>query len=195
MVDDLDTVVEGLSGRPATLLQLEHALRGRGAAVLILILSVPFILPIPVPLLATVCGVPMVVMGLRMMIAKDGRLPRFAHRHELSSDMIRRIAKGLRKLLKPVAFLYRPRLGVIFWPVSWRLTGLSIFLAAFMLSLPIPIPFANMIPAIGLIHLAAGLIQRDGLAILVGHAFTLGAYLYLYFIWDTAIEILSKLIS
>jgi len=83
---------------------------------------------------------------------------------------------------------------VMFWPLAWRLTGLSIFLAAFMLSLPIPIPFANMIPAIGLIHLAAGLIQRDGLAILVGHAFTLGAYLYLYFIWDTAIEILSKLI-
>lgn len=63
---------------------------------------------------------------------------------------------------------------------------------AWLLSLPIPVPFADMIPALGRIHLAAGQGQRDGLAVLIGHVFALGAYLYMFFIWDTALAVLRE---
>ncbi|MEQ9461274.1 MAG: exopolysaccharide biosynthesis protein [Phycisphaeraceae bacterium] len=146
--DDLDQFVASRNGQDVTLADVENALRGRWAAVLILVLSMPFIFPIPIPLLATVCGLPMFAIGLRLLLAREPRLPAYAYRHQLSANTLSRIASGLRRLLTPLAWLYLPRLAPLFWPIAWRMTGLSIAMAALMLSLPLPIPFANMIPAL-----------------------------------------------
>ncbi|WP_428386187.1 exopolysaccharide biosynthesis protein [Mucisphaera sp.] len=190
--DDLDQFVTSRDGQDVTLADVENALRGRGAAVLILVLSMPFIFPIPIPLLATVCGLPMFAIGLRLLFAREPRLPAFAQRHRFSHNTLSRIASGLRRSLMPLAWLYMPRLAPLFWPVAWRMTGLSIALAALMLSLPLPIPFANMIPALALIQFAAGLLQRDGLAILLGHLLTVSGYAYLYWISETVLQLLKS---
>lgn len=194
-LDDLDRLIAATEGRSVSLHEVESALRGRGVAMMLLILSIPFIIPVAIPLLATVCGIPMIAIGLRIAILNNGDLPAFARRRELSADAMRAIARGLRTVLRPIAFLFHPRLGIMFWPASWRLTGVSICMAAFVLSLPIPVPFANMIPAIGLIHFAAGLIQRDGIAICVGHFFTLASYAYLWLIWDVAVKAIAAIFS
>ena len=195
VVDDLDAIVEGLDGRPATLRELEIALQGRGSAVLILLLSIPFLFPIAIPLMSTAFGLPMVLMGLRMAVSREVRLPRFAHKRKVSAENVRRIAAGLRRVLRPVGLVFRPRLAGLFWPMPWHVTGLGIGVAAGVLSLPLPVPFANMIPAIALMHYAAGLIQRDGIAILVGHVVTLAAVGYLWLIGDSVVRVVSSLVS
>lgn len=192
LIQDIDTLVAGLDGRSVTLAELEATMKGRGVAMLILVLSAPFILPVSPPFLSLICGIPMIVMGLEIAVTRDSRLPRFAHNRKLSAEAMRRIAKGLRRLMTPVAWLYRPRWAMMFWPASWHLTGLSITVGAVVLSLPIPLPLANSIPAVGLIHLAVGLIQRDGIAICVGHALVLASYLYLYFAWDSVVNLLVR---
>lgn len=193
--DDIDRLVATSKGRPVSLRQMDDLMRGRGVGVLLLVLSIPFVIPVAIPLLSTVCGVPMIMLGARIALTGRGVIPRFALRRELSAQAMGAIAKGMRRVLRPVAALFRPRMSVMFWPVSWRMTGLGICLAALVLSLPIPVPFANMIPALGLIHFATGLLQRDGLAVCVGHAFTLASYAYLYFIWDVVTRILTGIFA
>ncbi|MFG0306740.1 MAG: exopolysaccharide biosynthesis protein [Phycisphaerales bacterium JB040] len=191
VLDDLDRIIEDNRENTLTLAELEDLLRGRGVALLIIVLSLPFIVPVPIPLLATVCGLPIIALGLTIALTGQGVLPRFVRRRQLSPAALAGVAKGARKILRPMARAFRPRLGVMFWAVPWRLAGVSIVLAAFVLSLPIPVPFANMIPALGLIHIAAGMLQRDGLAVCVGHAFTLGSYAYLFVVWDTVWGVVS----
>ena len=197
LADDIDAVLALAERRssPICLSEVEDELRGRGAGLLILVLSMPFVVPVPIPLLAAVCGLPMAAIGLRMALSGESGLPQFARNRELGPEAMRAVGKGLRTLVRPIAWLFRPRLEPVFHSWSWRLIGVSICLAAFLLSLPIPIPFANLIPAVALIHFAVGLLQRDGLAVWIGHGVTAGSYLYLYFIWDTAVAILRGLLQ
>ena len=197
LTDDIDAVIALSESRDGGILlgEVEETLHGRGAGLLILVLSMPFVFPLPIPLLAAACGIPMMALGIRMALFGESALPRFARRAELSPETLRAVARGLRTALRPFAYAFRPRLQVVFRSAPWRLIGLSVCLAAFLLSLPLPIPFANLIPAVGLILMAVGLLQRDGLAVCVGHGFTLGSYLYLYFIWETAVAVLRRLFA
>lgn len=195
VLDDLDRLAGAQPGRSISLAEIEDSLKGRGVALLIVLLSLPFIVPVPIPLLSTVCGVPMIMLGLTILVTGRGILPAFARRRQFTPEALSAIARSARRFLKPIAWAFRPRVGIMFWAVPWRLTGLSIVLAALVLSLPLPVPFANMIPALGLLHLALGVLQRDGIAIAVGHAFTVGAFAYLYFVWDTVVSVISAMLS
>lgn len=193
MLDDLERFVTDTGDRPVPLRAVDDTMRGRGIGVLMLVLSIPFMIPVSIPLLSTVCGAPMIMLGARIAVTGRGVIPAFALDREFSPHAMAAIAQGLSKVLRPIAYLFRPRLGVMFWSVPWRITGVSICLAASILSLPIPVPFANTIPALALLHFAAGLLQRDGIAISVGHAFTLASYVYIYMIWEVVVRTLSAL--
>jgi len=192
--DDLDRVIASADGKPISLAQIEHALKGRGVAILLLVLAVPSLIPIPVPLLGAVIALPMMVVGLRIAISRDARLPRSLRDRQVSPESLARASRLMRRILKPVAWLFRPRLGIMFWIVPWHLTGVGIAVAAGVLCLPLPIPFTNTLPALALIHYGIGLLQRDGIALCVAHGFTVGSLVYLYFVWEKAVEILQTIL-
>ena len=54
-----------------------------------------------------------------------------------------------------------------------RLVGLGIVLLALGLALPLPIPGSNMVFLIPLFTYAVGLLERDGVWILIAHVMTL----------------------
>jgi hypothetical protein len=53
-----------------------------------------------------------------------------------------------------------------------RLHAFVVCLAAVTLLIPAPIPFSNLLPALGVLLGATGVMERDGLAILAGYFFT-----------------------
>ncbi len=60
-----------------------------------------------------------------------------------------------------------------------RLAGLGLLLGSVLLIFPLGlVPFSNTLPAWGILLLAAGLLQRDGLLILLGYLFLLGTIIY-----------------
>ena len=52
-----------------------------------------------------------------------------------------------------------------------------------MLLLPLPIPFSNTIPAWGILLIAGGLLERDGVFIIAGYVATLLGVAFLVVIW------------
>ena len=63
------------------------------------------------------------------------------------------------------------------------LNNLSFILAAILLMAPFGfIPFSNTLPALALIFLAVGLMQRDGGSILLGYLSNLATMLYFGFL-------------
>ena len=77
-----------------------------------------------------------------------------------------RFAKLMEKIVKPrMHFLHS-------WPGAMNLI-LGIAAGGLLLLLPLPIPFSNMVPAWAVVLLTAGMMERDGLVVLLGHTVTL----------------------
>jgi hypothetical protein len=76
--------------------------------------------------------------------------------------------------------LVRPRLlALTATPAANSLNGIALVIAVLVLMAPLPlVPFANTLPAVGVILLCFGMAERDGLVILLGYVVALLASVY-----------------
>ena len=70
----------------------------------------------------------------------------------------------------------RARLKVLAWPVSQRVLGGLCLIVSIALALPVP--FANMAPAIALCLIGLGVLERDGVWIIIGILAALASLVY-----------------
>jgi len=73
--------------------------------------------------------------------------------------------------------------------------NLGLGLAALALLLPLPIPFTNSFPAWTILLLAGGLLERDGIAILLGYVVAAAGVLYFMFLGGAAAELVEALVA
>jgi hypothetical protein len=172
LAGDLQNVEREANGMPIRLERLVDVLRERGNAVAIVLLAAPFIF-LPVPGVSTAFGVVMLGLSLGVMFSSKPWMPGFVRRREISPSLLTKITGGTRWVLGKTQRFVRPRMQ---WMTHQRLhwlAGLSLVLCTIAFALPLPIPLNNAPPAIGLVLLALGLAERDGLLTLVGHVYTL----------------------
>ena len=169
---DLQRLESAANGMPISVERLLETLSERGHAVAIFILSAPFVI-IPIPGLSTAVSV--VLFGLSFGIILGGRawLPGLVRRRQISPETLHRLMSGTRRVMNKVSKLVKPRLAWATHRSQHWLIGLSLIVATFIFALPLPIPGNNIPPAIGLVLLSLGLIERDGLLVLLGHIYTL----------------------
>ncbi|MEP6670513.1 MAG: exopolysaccharide biosynthesis protein [Chthoniobacter sp.] len=178
---DLRELLHETGGRAVTLGELEEILKGRGFAMFLLLMSLPFAFPIAIPGLSIPFGIVIMLLGLRITFGMKPSLPGFILRREVSHAMLERIVGLGLKLATKMEKLVKPRMHFLQrWPGMVNLIGLGIASGGFLLSLPLPplIPFSNTIPAISVLMLTAGLMERDGLLVLIGHVVNIGAWVY-----------------
>ena len=75
------------------------------------------------------------------------------------------------------------------------LTVLALASGGLLLLLPLPIPFTNTIPAWAVVLLAAGMMQRDGLLVLLGHCMTLASWAFIALCWLPGVKGTDKLLD
>ncbi len=149
--------------------QIEAELRGRGFDILIMLMAIPFVVPI-LPGLSTPFGLAIAMMGIRLATLKRPWLPKFVLARRIEKRHLKRIISAMRSFAKKMERLVKPRmLFVLQWPLMPNLIGIGIASGGFILSLPLPIPFSNTLPALSVLLLAAGMMERDGLLVLAGH--------------------------
>ncbi len=164
-----------------TLGELETILQGRGFGMFLLLLALPFTFPIAIPGLSVPFGIVIMLIGLRIAMGRKPSLPGFILARKVPQAVLEKtiniglkLATKLEKIVKPrMHFLQR-------WPGMINLIGLGIASGGLLLSLPLPplIPFSNTIPALAVLFLTAGLIERDGLLVLIGHCVNVAAWIY-----------------
>jgi hypothetical protein len=59
-------------------------------------------------------------------------------------------------------------LSLNYQPYNRRLAGILILLCGLLMLLPLPLPFSNSLPALTILLLAAGALERDGVFFLTG---------------------------
>jgi hypothetical protein len=140
----------------------------RAFGALLLVFAVPNMIPLP-PGGSTILGMPLLLIAGQLALGRECVwLPRaIANRSLARSDLQRLVDYGLPTLRRAERLL-APRLSLL---LNDRLIGLACLVLAVILVLPIP--FANVAPALGIAAFALGLVQKDGAAVLIGWLATL----------------------
>ena len=157
--------------RPATLAGILTATQGRGFDLLLVLIGLPFLTPIPLMGLSTPFGFVVFLIGTRLALGHRPWLPRRLLERELPSGFITKLLSAATRVVRWLEVLLRPRLD--FLHEQWlyrRVAGTLIMLSGLLLLLPVPIPLTNSFPALTIVLLAAGAMERDGLFFLAGCA-------------------------
>lgn len=165
----LSETLRGLTGDPSverlSLSEIMRHLDDQARGVLIILFSIPNCLP-GIPGTSAVTGLPLLILCLQMALQRPPWLPGFLSRRTVSRQSLAEVLDRARPWIVRVERLIHPRLTVLASGPAESLVGaLGVVLS---LTIMLPIPFGNMMPAIALICLSLGLVGRDGVWILAG---------------------------
>lgn len=169
--------------RDTTLQDLVDKTDGRSFLVLMFLTSLPFCQPIPLFGLSTPFGLLHAFLGWRMMTGKELRLPERMKGIVIPKKFFPTLLNGAGRLLRWLERRLRPQWPSFIEP-AWvrRACGANIFACALLLSLPLPIPFSNIFPAIPIMLSTAALIESDG-KMLARAAVAAAANLVFWSVW------------
>ena len=179
--EQLARIIDSLPADAMSLQELLDVFSDEGLLLLTILLTLIFLIPVSIPGVSTVFGAAILLVGISRLIGRPLWLPARLRNKALPADKLRPgLASGLlwvRRLEK----ISRPhRVRVL---VDGRLAGmfnnLAFILAAILLMAPFGfVPFSNTLPALALLLYAIGFIQRDGVAVLLGHLANIGTIIY-----------------
>lgn len=182
--------------RAVTLREVLYVLHGRAYLLLIVLLTLPFLQPLPLPGLSTPLGLAIALISLRLALGLRPWLPKKIQRAQLPPGFFGKLLHYTQKLVRILESTVKPR-----WPVLTQtkllgqLHALVMCVCAAVLLLPLVVPFSNTLPGWTIFLLTCGLLQRDGLAIVLGYAMFAVTIFYFVFLGEMAAQLLQTFLS
>jgi hypothetical protein len=178
--ETLDATRAAIRGERVSLRELLVIVGEQGLLVFCAILGMPFMLPVTIPAMSVALGTPMLLIGVAVVLNRVPWLPDRLLDHALPGDTVRQVLERASRTAARFEHLVRPRwLALTSAPAVNSLHGLVIIFGVLVLMAPLVlVPFANTLPALGIILLALGMAERDGVVILLGYGVTLFAALF-----------------
>ncbi len=162
-------LVELCSRESLTLGVLLHELSLFGHMLVCLVFAVPFLVPVPVPGLSTPFGFLIGFVAIQIALHQEPWVPASWRSRAISPGILRKIFAALAKILGYTERFIRPRLKFFArHPGFVRVNGVVIFVLAVLLALPMP-PGFNAPPALAIIALTIGSLERDGVVVILGY--------------------------
>lgn len=145
-----------------------------------IILTIPFLTPIPLPGISTVFGLLIMLIGFGVILNRLPWLPRqLLDRSINSSQLSQVLTKGSQLFVKIERFIKPRMLSLTSTGSTNRLNGFVLFAAGSLLILPLPmLPFSNFLPGWAILFLVAGMLQRDGVFVLIGYLLVVITFVY-----------------
>lgn len=151
-----------------TLFELKTALHERGFGVLIVIFSLPLSIPLPVPPgYTTILAIPLILFSVQLLIGLDSPwIPKWLGKRSIQRSALALMVEKTSPMLKRVEKIMQPRMSFIFCKPGEKFLASIMFLCS--ISIAIPLPLTNFIPAIGITLISLGIMSKDGLISLCG---------------------------
>ena len=151
-----------------TLEALAEALKERAFGLLLLALALPCCLPF-VYLIPQIVAMPMLVLTGQMAAGRHVPwLPRTLTRRSIDIATMRGVISRAKRWFGWAERIARPRLLAVTGPRFARVIGALLMIPS--ASILVPLPSTNTVPGIGVAIASIGLIERDGLMVLLGLA-------------------------
>ena len=131
------------------------------------VIIVLFALPNAVFPFAWILGTPILLFTVQMAMGRQKPwLPEFMRRQSLKKETFSKIIDYVVYYLEKIERWLKPRWNFLTTNAMERLIGL--YMTVLTLVLLAPVPFGNALPSFGIGIIAAGLLEKDGKAIVVG---------------------------
>jgi hypothetical protein len=167
--EEFHQLAEFCRHKDLTLKELVAHVGMRAHALITLVLSLPFLLFLPLPGLSVIFGVFILINGVQIATGKKLWFPGMFLKRKMSGATLAkhfltasRLVKKLEKVVKPRGkFLARhPHLQI--------LHGILLAICGFFLALPLP-PGTNFPPALASALISIGVLEEDGVFIVLGY--------------------------
>ncbi|HEY8272554.1 MAG TPA: exopolysaccharide biosynthesis protein [Pseudobdellovibrionaceae bacterium] len=164
-----------------TLGELIELLGEMGHAVLILLLCLCFLQPIPLPGISTPIGIVIMISATLQFLNLPPWIPRQFRQHMISQKVLHKTAVVARKIWSKIERFLNPRLLFLTKTPTFRFINLVlIIISAFLLALPLPIPFTNTVPSIVILSIVFAQLEEDGFSILFAYFMTFVMSIFFY---------------
>lgn len=180
----LRAVADRLPPDSITLRTLLELIGEQGMLLVCAILAVLFMLPISIPGVSTVFGLAIVLIALAVTFNRVPWLPRRILDRPLSAPALRQAFQRGERIVARVERMVRPR-----WPILTATAAANVVHGAvltftgILLMAPLGlVPFSNTLPALAILFLALGMLERDGLLIAGGYLVTAATVVYFAFL-------------
>lgn len=163
-----------------TLRELLAKLGEQGLLLACFFLTIPFLLPVSIPGVSTLFGLVIILIGIGVTLNRLPWLPRrLLDRQIATGSLSQAFEKGSQFMLR-LERVIRPRwYSLTEGAVVNRINGLGVVVGGILLLFPLSlIPFSNTLPALAILFLAIGILQRDGLFIIGGYVMIVLTVLY-----------------
>jgi len=173
-------VASRLQGETVTLRQVLALLGEQGLLVFCAFLTLPFLIPVSIPGISTVFGAVIVLLGIGITLNRVPWLPkRLMHRPFHVSKLVP-VLHGGAKFVARFDRLTHPRLQYLTATAGINQAhGFALTAGAVLLVFPFGfIPLSNTLPALAILFLALGTLQRDGWFVVAGYALLIVTLIY-----------------
>ncbi len=162
----LSTVVQDaldeLEGDSVTLEQISGQLGTRAYGAFIVLMSLPNF----IPGISLLSGLVLLVFSCQMFLGIEKPwLPKIIGQFEIKRSVLQNAMDKMLPSLKKFERYIQPRLVFMSEPFAVRCMGAVT--AILSLIIMFPIPFSNLIPSLALLCLALGMMQKDGVTVLI----------------------------
>lgn len=159
---------QALTGERVSLRDILQLLGKRSFGFALLLFALPNSLPvIGIPGVSTITGLPLLFIALQMAFGFERvYLPGWLAERSLPRENFQNLIAKAEPWLLKFERITRSRLNFWVQPKLEPLLGLFCASLAFLLILPIPL--GNLLPALGVLLIALGLIERDGVFVIAG---------------------------
>lgn len=191
--EQLEQLQATFAEREVQLHEVITVLKGRAYILLLILLSLPFCTPIPVPV-STPFGVVIALIALRLTLGQKPWLPQRLLRVRLPAGFFRKLLAFTRRIVRVLERMLRPRwLFITDSAMLQRSHAFVMFISGAVLLLPMMIPFTNTFPAWAILLIACGLLERDGLFVSAGYLVFIVGAAYFVFLGKSAESIFEML--
>ncbi len=179
--EQLAAIIEQLPEDSITLGELLDVFGEDGLLLLTALLTLVFLIPVSIPGVSTVFGGAILLIGISRLLGRPPWIPGRLRDKSLPAAKLRPALSGGMAWVRRLERVSRPhRLRAL---VDGRAAGLfnnlAFILAAVLLMAPFGfVPFSNTLPGVALLLYAIGFIQRDGVAVLLGHLANVATIVY-----------------
>ncbi len=141
------------------------ALKRRALGALMFIFAIITALPMP-PGVSAIVGAPLVFLTAQLMLGMNAWLPRLISDRSLSRVDFHRVVRVASPWLARAEGIMKPRFAFLARRPAVHVIGLVALVMALLVLLPIP--GANMAPSVAICIIALGMLERDGVWIILG---------------------------
>jgi hypothetical protein len=173
----LSQVLRALAERDdpqVSLREIMTALSDRSFGALFILIAAPNLIPLP-PGSSFIFSVPIIIIAVQLVWGRAFPwLPSRILDRRFDRSILKSLADRLGPALARLEGLLKPRFTILEPRLVDRIVGLLALIAGVILFLPIPL--ANFAPALAIVLLGLGMIERDGIVMLIGVLLILASF-------------------